>query len=537
MNKQFFETSLRHIVKYGDTDIFPFPVETRVFADRPNETVELLEETHQHFERLFTDDEPPVHQRALSASGYTGFRWATQLDPLWNLYFTGLVTSIAEDIEAIRVPIGQEIVFSYRFEGASPGDRFFRKGIGWTQFKQRSADLAQTYSHVLACDVSDFYSRIYHHRLENALLQAVKGDGVKVSVAKRIMRFLQQFANNNSYGLPIGGNAARLLSEVLLNRTDRLFLSENVCFCRFADDYLVFANSEEEAFRALVLLSEKLLRNEGLSLQKAKTRILPSSEFLAEYEGAKDDDDSPADTDVRRFMRLSLHFDPYSETAIEDYEELKVQLATFDLQRLLQREVAKSRIHSPVAKKLVTAIEHLDDRLKEQAIETLLDNMAVLSPIFPSLMLLFRRIYHSVSEPLKTRLVESVQLLIKGGSHITQVEVNLLFALRFLGEEPSQESETILNGVFKGTGSGLVRREIVNLMCKWEALHWLSDIKTQFNVLGPWERRSFVIASHVMADEGRYWRDKARKGFSRVERLCDSWAEEKQKLGQLCGLV
>jgi len=46
-----------------------------------------------------------------------------------------------------------------------------------------------------------------------------------------------------------------------LNRTDRLLRTEGIEFCRFVDDYYVFANTREEAHASLIHLSDVLLNN------------------------------------------------------------------------------------------------------------------------------------------------------------------------------------------------------------------------------------------------------------------------------------
>ena len=177
-----------------------------------------------------------------------------------------MVISLGPEIEAARLPIDDQIVFSYRFSSDPATSQIFRPDVGWREFQARSLSLCDKFEYVLVCDISEFYSRVYHHRLENALKQATRSH-----LPHRLMRFLQNFSNNNSYGLPVGGPAARLLAELVLNRTDRLFVSNGVTFCRFADDYHIFANSVGEAYAKLILVSEKLLSNEELSLQKAKT--------------------------------------------------------------------------------------------------------------------------------------------------------------------------------------------------------------------------------------------------------------------------
>ena len=173
---------------------------------------------------------------------------------------------------------------------------------------------------MLVCDIADFYSRIYHHRIENAL----KWLKTKPEIVKRIIDILQVFSGTVSYGLPVGGPASRLLAELALNSVDKLLRGEGIRFCRFVDDYRIFCASQEDAYQRLIFLSEKLF-NEGLSLQKNKTRILTSKEFLDEtkllIKADQIDEDNLTDED--KLLRLSIHFDPYSDTRVDDYENLK----------------------------------------------------------------------------------------------------------------------------------------------------------------------------------------------------------------------
>jgi hypothetical protein len=108
--EEFFRRAIANTVRYGDTDIFPLPFENHVFHDMANETVALLNELHANFSDWLARH-PPAHDGTLAPVSYTGFRWATQLDPLWNLYFLSLVLSISQEIEDQRVSKLEKCVF------------------------------------------------------------------------------------------------------------------------------------------------------------------------------------------------------------------------------------------------------------------------------------------------------------------------------------------------------------------------------------------------------------------------------------------
>ena len=161
------------------------------------------------------------------------------------------------------------------------------------------------------------------------------------------MELLSRFSKNVSYGLPIGGPASRILAELCLNAPDLHLVRRKIPFCRYADDYCLFSKDKAEAYRLLVFLSEKL-HNEGLALQKKKTRILTSEEFQ-EIVRALD----PADTtnlsanEEQKLLKLSLRFDPYSPTAEADYLALREAVNQIDIIGILGREIAKTAIIPP----------------------------------------------------------------------------------------------------------------------------------------------------------------------------------------------
>ena len=303
--------------------------------DRPELLQKALEELHRDFDAELAKN-PPDNINTLAPVGYTGYRWATQIDPLWNAYYLALVIELGPAIEAARIPSSENSVFSYRFVGAGSDAKIFSEDINWRSFISVSQEEAEKASYVIICDISDFYTRIYHHRLENAL----KALNTKADLVKRIMDMLQVFSGTVSYGLPVGGPASRLLAELALDGVDKLLRIEEIRFCRFVDDYRIFCASREEAYQRLIFLSEKLF-NEGLSLQKNKTRILQVKEFSEEAKLLLKAQQAESEnlTEEDKLLRLAIQFDPYSETRVDDYKNLKEQVSKVDIAGILGREL------------------------------------------------------------------------------------------------------------------------------------------------------------------------------------------------------
>jgi hypothetical protein len=358
-----FAFAISNIAAFGDTDVFPSPFERFLFADLHDKARFLLQEMHHNCDSHLASF-PPQNFDMLCPVGYTGFRWVTQIDPIWNAYFLGLVVSIADTIEKSRIAEGERVVFSYRFS-PNPETKHLFSDSSWFDFKRRSLELAKQYEFVLVTDIADFYPRVYHHRLENELRRL----NLKSDIPSRIMKLLSHFSKTVSYGLPVGGPAARILAELVLRPIDLHLHRRQIPFCRYADDFALFVRSKEEAFGAVALLSDKLF-NEGLSLQRNKTRILPSKEFIetSRLIHPLDHTENEAMSPEIVLLGLSVRYDPYSPTADEDYEALKDAVSNIDIVGILSREINKTNIDSQVTKQAIAAVRALGPTLRHEAI-------------------------------------------------------------------------------------------------------------------------------------------------------------------------
>lgn len=524
---QAIEKSLRNIAKYGDTDIFPFPFEKHVFFDRLDACKTLLQELHDNFDD-FLASYPPATIETLTQVGYTGFRWATQIEPFWNAYYLALAISIADQIEFKRISETEKIVFSHRYEWDDEAAKLF-KDITWNDYRARSLELSQSFNFVVTTDIADFYPRIYHHRIENELNRLPSpGD-----TPNRIMQLLKNFSKNVSYGLPIGGPASRILAELALTSVDDHLLRRQKSFCRYADDYSIFCDSKSEAYEALVLLSEKLF-NEGLVLQKTKTRIISTKEFQ-EAAGLLDPrsekSDSGDTTEEQKLLGISIRFDPYSLTAEEDYEKLKAAVNEVDIVGILGREVAKTAIDTTVAKQAIRAIRALDHPAREGAVRTILDdaNLEVLSPVFVMVMLAVRGVYDELEDTGMDFVDDALLGIYENRPHLLSVELNLSYFIQALSAGNTGRKQEILIELFDKPSSHLIRRQIIQIMARWECHYWLSDIKQKYGGLSEWEKRAFILASYVLGDEGRHWRRNIRRTWTPMDLIVRDWISERFK--------
>ncbi len=516
------KAAVRNIATHGDTDVFPFPFECHLFYDAPDACVKVLKELDSKFDE-FMATYPADTIITLTQVGYTGFRWATQIEPFWNAYYLALVIQIADQIERERIPESEEMVFSYRYTWQEQSGKLF-KDLTWRDYKRKCLELSANHDCVVVTDIADFYSRIYHHRIDNAL-RRLPNPG---NTPQRIMQLLSAFSKNVSYGLPIGGPASRVLAELALVDVDRHLRVRHVPFCRYADDFCLFCADRAEAYRMLVFLSEKLF-NEGLGLQKKKTRILSAKDYKEASKAFLPLPEEKDSSDEHKLLNISLRFDPYSPTAEEDYERLKNTVSEIDIISILGREIAKTAIDPTVSKQAINAVKALDPVLQGAAIRTILDpdNLEVLSPVFVTILRLVRSVYRGLNNSDKDFVDQTLLQVYNEQSPLLSVELNFSYFIQVLGQRYSQPKEELLVKVFGEQRSPLIRRLILLILADWKCHYWLRDLKAGYGGLSVWEKRGFILASYVLGDEGEHWRSYAKRSWSPMDHVARDWFAER----------
>jgi len=132
-------------------------------------------------------------------------------------------------------------------------------------------------------DIQSFFDNIPHKPLIRILKSLVKDN----DMVKLIRRWLDVGAFRRGFlsttkGIPQGSVISPFLCNLYLTEFDQALALKNLPFVRFADDFLVFADSEKNAHSARLYV-EKSLRKLHLSLNPKKTRVTscgPAVKFL-----------------------------------------------------------------------------------------------------------------------------------------------------------------------------------------------------------------------------------------------------------------
>jgi hypothetical protein len=343
------------------------------------------------------------------------------------------------------------------------------------------------------------------------------------------MSLAQNFSGTTSYGLPVGGAASRILSELVLDSVDRILKVHNIKFKRFVDDYVLFCESKEAAHSALAFLSRKLMENEGLTLQKNKTNIMSKDEFVnitkARLKGVEEDEGSPMKA---KFMSLPIRYDPYSANADEQYEAVKKSLEGFDLQGMLTSELQKSKIDQTFSRQLIRSLSASSDNELSASFKVIANRLNELYPVYTTILQVAISNWGRMEDEAKQNVRDAVRMLLETDSFILKTDINVAYLVRLISKDRSAENEAILAQLYgKYTDSGLVRHLVTQVMTKWGVHYWLSDLKKNFPTMDARQRRIYIISSYFLGDEGSHWRQHNKKNFSKLELLYRDWAAKR----------
>ena len=311
IEERWLEQAIDHLVRYGDTDIFPRLPEIAFFESAKASLVEELK-------TLDLDSFSPKGAiESLVPKSRFGFRIAHQLDAIDTILFLATVLEISSGIESRRSPSPQ--AFSYRILPFDNGqifqsDHTYRNWLSY--HKEITEDILCSFNHVIITDISDFYHRVNFHRLENYLDECSAAHGA----ARFIKRYIKKIRARQSYGLPVGGAAARILAELVLSDTDEMLRELEVHATRFVDDFRIFLTNDQDPYDVLAQLAEQLAITEGLSLNVAKTRVLTIEEFAEEVNSDLTDVSASAEEQALETLTAEIYFD--DEPDPSDIEKL-----------------------------------------------------------------------------------------------------------------------------------------------------------------------------------------------------------------------
>ncbi len=151
------------VAHHSDGDLFPKLLEMEAIQTLADE---LIKEISGH---PLSEFRPGAHRRFIVPKDEISYRIATQLDPQDSILLSAIIYEYGNGIENRRLPATQ--VFSYRFSPTTEGGLYSQKAA-WNSFWSTANKLANDSYRILYCDIADFYNQIYHHAVENQLMES-----------------------------------------------------------------------------------------------------------------------------------------------------------------------------------------------------------------------------------------------------------------------------------------------------------------------------------------------------------------------------
>ncbi len=515
-----FTRAANDIINNGDSDILPHESDIEVLKAYTDDAVNVV---FNYCRKNFPNDTYSlIFENLLSVSGYNGFRQATKLGQFWNLLLNGLCAYIARELETKR----SKHVYSYRFLMEKDELDLFCKRKRWVQFRSsilQDLDKLDENEIILETDITGFYSNVSHHFIENCISEIISSvDGIP----KYLGTLLSKMTIKRSFGLPIGGNGARILAEAFLNNVDDSLEKCDVNFYRYVDDFVIISKNREAAYNDLVKLSD-ILSGYGLSLNKNKTHFFPRQTYAKMLDREVN---IHGNNDAANLLKLDIYYDPYSQDPDGDYEQLRKSLANIDVSMLLNAELNKIEPDSYMVSQIVRSLEFSDTNIIKENYETLLSekNLYSFRSSFPTIMKVCDKIFRKPELEGSFKCLNSLlDKMPNHSSYLLQIDVNLIYYLRALRYSGCLKRTKFVLDFFERTKKNAIKRWCLEYFRRHGSLADFENFKKSAHNFNIEVKKSFWLMTYKFTDSGRHFR-KANKNFLKDDpfgELFSRWAE------------
>ncbi|MEW9799721.1 RNA-directed DNA polymerase [Alteromonas sp. CYL-A6] len=385
LTEQELENAFSAINHHGYSAMLPEPFEWKAVKNKWAEVRDFIKSID-----LDTYD-PKKPMKIFAPKNRANIRVVHLLHPQDLIIYTALTLIVKNDIEDNRISKRAKRVFSYRVDKARDDRLYDSRGAhdDYIEQVERKVD-RDNIRFVGIADIADFYPSIYQHRLENAI-QAIASDQRGIDVARVLVKkLISNLMGRNSYGIPVGPYASKVLAEALLIDVDAYLHSNAIDFVRWVDDYSIFCKSEYEAQATLFSLGEWLYDHHGLTLQSAKTKILPKQRFNDEILSKPEENLTDRDhvISLLRDIRMTGYEDEWDDEEEEidedEIEQTLQQLQAVDLVEMLQESMSDAAlVDYEVINYVLTRLPRMpeaEDGIKEQVLDLVIENAELLYP-------------------------------------------------------------------------------------------------------------------------------------------------------------
>ena len=239
------QNALDAIEHHGYSTLLPTPPEWSLLHDR---WVDIKKELSEIDLDLYS---PVLPLRVYAPKTRATVRVVSLLHPVDLLIYTALTLLIKDELEVARIPRSKRMAFSYRTE-TGVMNRLYSRANSYVLFQNQLQQKSHRKSvrYVAVADIADFYPRIYQHRLKNIIKSCVLDERGRDIARVLVDKLICRLSDGNSYGIPTGPYASRILAEAVLIDVNSYLLSEKLDFVRWSMTiiFLPAPNSERRKF-------------------------------------------------------------------------------------------------------------------------------------------------------------------------------------------------------------------------------------------------------------------------------------------------
>ncbi|PLY06765.1 MAG: hypothetical protein C0622_00670 [Desulfuromonas sp.] len=524
-NSEAVKIALQNTLAEGLTDIFPRPFEVDLLKNEKfyNKVRDELINTFNSIDSTVIKHEKdygklldilkvhPIQHVLYPKKEAFDYRRCALIDPLDTIKYTTLVVSISREIEKARIARGKNVIFSYRLQSMDKGIIFNPK-YTYTNFEKhaRAEIKKKTVKVLVRCDIANFYDRLNLHRLESNLHSLP----IEKKRVKLINELLLLWANRDSYGLPVGGNASRILAEAALIEVDNYLVSHEVKFSRFVDDYRLFAKDAKQAHYWISLLIERLSL-EGLLINQSKTRIsdvsgekatsfitLKRLETEKEQEAVKKEN---TDTELKKATRIISGYSGTIPTKFKESTENEIKkIQESDSQNIIKKINSAIVISPDEFKEYCKAILYNKNWKEFEKLVDVLEKFPQFSPYAVDMLVKNEGI---IPDTVCQKIRDSISSWLLGGDYIS--EYMAIAFVKLLSSDKFKDTEALFSyfrSLKRNAGNYIGRAILEGLepyITRGEAL----EIRQYYNRADRWEKRQIIkiVDKKLMDAEKQAW--------------------------------
>jgi len=484
LNKQSIEWAIEFTEKHSDGDLFPKILEFEAISKYKNYFIDLV--LKQQLAEIGT----MPSRRFIVPKDEVSYRQATQLHPQDTILASAIIYQFGKGIESRR--LSKDKVLSYRFKPEIE-DGLYSSKTAWNDFWTTVHKKSTSSSAILYCDIADFYNQIYHHVVENQLRESFLPE----DAIKYLIKLLTSTTAGVSRGVPIGPHSIHLIAEATLIPIDNSLTTHGLEFCRYADDIVIFCESDSAARSALSQVASVLDQQQRLMLQRHKTKIYSPKEFQKKCNSMIED--RPIDKNEARLLGIIKKYSggsPYQAITYESIQENDwAQFSEETVSRIITEYISKKEIDFI---RLRWFYRRLSQIGHPGALKISIQNIEILGPCLATICTYFASI-QSI-EPGEWRQIGNDLIDLLDTELIIKNEFFRLSLLSLFSKNQYINHFTMLVRRFQNSDQ-FARREILLSGLQNNAVDWLRELKETAQHMDPWQKIAFIFCVSTLPND------------------------------------